>query len=135
MAELSPTPANVIPGANADYYRGIAGATLVAGTPVYLDATTNRLMGADANGSLETAEVKGIALHAASLGQPLRIQTAGDITIGATVVLATIYIVGAAGQLAPAADLASGWYCSVVGVAISATQLRLGILNSRAQKA
>ena len=135
MAEIAPTPASVLPGANADYYRGIAGGTIVAGTPVYLDATTNRLMGADANGSLETAEVKGIALHAASLGQPLRIQTAGDITIGAAVVLATIYILGASGQLAPAVDLASGWYCSVVGVAISTTVIRLGILNSRALKA
>ncbi len=135
MAEIAPTPGLVVAGANADFYRGLAGATLVAGTPVYLDATTNRLMGADANASLETADVKGIALHAASLGQPLKVQTAGDITIGTTVVLATIYILGAAGQLAPAVDLASGWYTTVIGVAISATQLRLGIFASRALKA
>lgn len=135
MAEISPVAASVVAGANADYYRGLAGATIVPGSPVYLDATTNRLMGADANASAETAQVAGIALHNASAEQPLKIQTAGDITIGATIVLSTIYILGAAGQLAPAADLASGWYCSVVGVAVSATVLRLGILNSRALKA
>lgn len=135
MAEVSITPANVLPGADADYYRGLAGATIVAGSPVYLDATTNRLMGADANASLETADVKGIALHAASAEQPLRIQTAGVITIGGTVVLSTIYILGAAGGIAPAVDLASGWYTTILGVGISATQLRLGIFPSRALKA
>jgi len=103
--------------------------------PIYKDATTNQLLNADANGSAETAEVIGIALNAASLGQPLRVQTAGVISIGGTVVLATIYILGAAGGIAPAADLASGWYTSVIGVAISATQLRLGIFPSRALKA
>ncbi len=135
MAEISPTPASVVPGANADFYRGIAGGTITAGMPVYLDATTQRLYQADANASLETAELKGIATHAASAEQPLKIQTAGDITIGAAVVLSTIYILGAAGHLAPAADLASGWYCSIAGVAVSATVIRLNIFNSRAQKA
>jgi len=135
MAEVSQTPGSVLPGADADYIRGIAGGTITAGMPIYKDATTNQLLNADANGSAETAEVIGIALNAASLGQPLRVQTAGVISIGGTVVLATIYILGAAGGIAPAADLASGWYTSVIGVAISATQLRLGIFPSRALKA
>lgn len=135
MAEISITSANVAPGADADYYRGLAGSTIVAGSPVYLDATTNRLLGADANGSVETAEVRGIALHSASAEQPLKVQTAGVITIGGTVVLATIYILGAAGGIAPAADLVSTWYSTIIGVAISATQIRLGIFCSRALKA
>lgn len=137
MAELSITAGSVIPGPDADFYRGIAGSTITAGMCCYLDEIDNKLKIADANVSLESAAVKGIALHAASPGQPLRVQTAGGITIGATVVLATIYILGAGGTggLAPAADLASGWYTSVVGVATSASVLQLGIFNSGALKA
>lgn len=135
MAEIAPVAASVVAGANADYYRGLAGATIAAGSPVYLDATTNRLLAADANASAETAAMKGIACNNASAEQPLKVQTSGDITIGATVVLSTIYILGALGQLAPAADLASGWYCSIAGVAVSATVIRLNIFNSGALKA
>ncbi len=135
MAEVSVTPGSVVPGADADFYRGVAGGTITAGMPVYLDITTNRLLQADANGSVETAEVKGIATHAASAEQPLKIQTAGSITIGGTVVLATIYILGAAGGIAPSSDAASGWYTTVLGVASSATVLRLNIFPSRALKA
>ena len=137
MAEVSITAANVVPGSDAEFYRGLAGATVTAGMAVYLDEMTNTLKLADANLSLEAAEVKGIALHAASSGQPLKIQTAGELTIGGTVVLSTIYILGAGGSggVAPAADLASGWYTSILGVASSATKLRLDIFNSRALKA
>lgn len=137
MAEVSITPASVVPGADAEFYRGLAGATITAGMAVYLDAITNKLKMADANLSIEAAEVKGIATHAASDGQPLKIQTDGEITIGGTVVLATIYILGAGGSggIAPAADLTTGWYTSVLGVASSASKLKLGIFNSQALKA
>jgi hypothetical protein len=137
VAEISLTPANVAPGADADYYRGIAGGTVTAGMAIFLDETDNRLKPADANLSLEAAEVKGLALHAASAGQPLKIQTAGELTIGGTLTLAVIYILGAGGSggMAPAADLTTGWYCSVLGVASSATTLQLAIFNSHALKA
>jgi hypothetical protein len=134
VAEVSITPASVVPGSDAEFYRGLAGATITAGMAVYLDEMTNTLKLADANLSLESADVKGIALHAASANQPLKIQTAGEITIGGTVVLATVYILGAGGSggIAPAADKASGWYTSVIGVASSASKLRINIFNSRA---
>lgn len=137
MAEVSITAANVVPGTDADFYYGTSGSTVTAGMACYLDEIDNRLKPADANGSLEAATVKGIALHAASAGQRVKIQTAGSITIGGTVVLSTIYILGAAGAggIAPAADLASGWYASIIGVATSATQIQLDIFNSGALKA
>src|SRR5215510_10527934 len=105
MAEISITPANVVAGTDADTYRGIAGTTTTAGMAVYLSDLDNRLYPGDANLSLEAATIKGIALHAASEGQPLKVQTSGEITIGATVVLSTIYILGAGGSggIAPAA--------------------------------
>src|SRR5216683_5468325 len=92
MADVSITAANVVAGDDADYFQATAGETITAGMAVYLDTTTNQLLGADCTDSMDTAEVKGIALHAASLDQPLRCQTAGTITIGGTVVLSTICI-------------------------------------------
>jgi hypothetical protein len=136
VADISIVAANVLPGTDAEVFQGLAGGTLTAGMACYLDATTNRVKAADANASLESAEVKGIALHAASAEQPIRLQTGGTLTIGATVVLATIYILsGTPGGIAPAVDLASGMYTSIVGVAISATALRITVVNARALKA
>lgn len=74
----------------------------------------------------------GIALHGASSGQPLRIQTGGTITIGATTVKGTTYIVSAtAGGIAPYSDLANGWYRTIIGVATdTAGTIKMGILVS-----
>jgi hypothetical protein len=135
VADLTITAASVVAGEDADFFQATAGETLTAGMPVYLDSTTNQLLGADCTDSMDTAEVKGIALHAASLDQPLRCQTAGEITIGATVVLSTIYILSDNGLICPAADLASGDYTTIIGVASSATKLRLNIFPSHALKA
>ena len=138
MAILSMTAAQVLSGADADYFQGIAGETVTAGQAVYLDDLTHRLLLADANGSAESANVRGIALHAASPAQPLRVQTAGTLTLGAAAapVLSTIYIAAAtAGGLAPAADLASGWYTTVVGVGGANNTLKLGLVASGSLKA
>ena len=136
MADVTITAASVVPSANAEFYQGTAGGTITAGMACYLDTSTNTLKAADANASALTPVVKGIAAHGASAGQPLRVQTAGSITIGGTVVLATVYVLSAtAGGIAPDADAASGMYCSIIGVATSATVLALSIFNSGALKA
>ena len=131
MSALSVTAAEVLPGTtNADFYTGTAGATLTAGMSVYLDSTTNTVKGADADASLAASAAIGIALHAALAGQPIRVQIAGEITIGATAAMTvgTIYVVGAAaGAIAPAADAeaASTWYVTVLGIARTAAILRM----------
>lgn len=130
MAALSVTAAEVLADFAGDIYTGIAGGTLTAGMSVYLDASTNTIKGADADASAAAAAAIGIALHAALAGQPIRVQRSGDITIGATAAMTAglIYVVGAtAGDIAPSADLtaASTWYATVLGVAISASKLRM----------
>ncbi len=137
MSEVSITPASVVPAANAEFFQGTAGGTITAGMACYLDTATNTLKAADANLSAAAATVKGIAAHGASAGQPLRVQTTGSITIGGTVVLATIYVLSptTAGSIVPDADAASGSYCSIIGVATSASVLALSIFNSGALKA
>ena len=130
MSALSITAAEVVRDSAGDIYSGIAGGTITAGQSIYLDSTTNTLKGADADASQAAAAAIGIALHAALSGQPLQVQRAGDITLGSTAAMTvgTIYVVGAtAGAIAPAADAeaASTWYVTVLGVAISASKLRM----------
>jgi len=133
MAELTISPAAVLSGADADFYQGISGDTVTAGKTMYLDALSNRLRLADANGSLDSAEVVGVALHAASPEQPLRVQTRGTLTLGiaAGVGTSTVYIVGGTpGGIAPVADKAPGWYCSLVGVGNAQAGVYLNLFPS-----
>lgn len=132
MADLTVTATSVLPGTTgADFEMGVAGATVTAGQTVYLDTSTNTYKLADANASALTAVVRGVALHGASSGQPLRIQRAGVYTAGATVVVGTVYVQSAtAGGIAPAADLTTGYYTSVLGVGVTASTLGLSIYNS-----
>jgi hypothetical protein len=138
MAVLSVTASQVIAGTDADFYQGIAGVAVTAGQAVYFDEMTNTLKLADANAAQDTAEVKGVSLHLASIGQPLRVITKGTLTIGAGAapVLSTIYIASAtAGGIEPAADLASADYTSIIGVGGATNTLKINIFNSHSLKA
>ncbi len=136
MADLTITAANVAPGTNASIDRSyLAGATITAGQTVYLDTTTTTWKLADANLSQAAAVLGGVALHGASSGQPLAVQTRGQITIGATVAVGTIYQLSAtAGGIAPSADAVSGWYTSTLGVAITTGIIDINIQVSNVAK-
>ncbi len=110
---------------------GVAGATITAGQPVYIDTTdSNKMKPCDVDASVLAATVAGIALHAATNGQPLSYITSGDITIGATVAVGVHYVASdPAGGIMPIADLDSGDYVSRLGYGISTTQIRLDIKN------
>ena len=137
MADLTITAANVAPDAGYTFRDVIAGATITAGQPVYLDATdSNKAKLADNDASASTAYAIGVALHAALNTQPLRVITGGTYTHGGSSTTALIYVVSAtAGGIAPAADLASGKYTTVLGVAISATKIKLNIFPSNVAQA
>jgi hypothetical protein len=132
MADLTITAANVAKGANAVIFNGTADASVTAGQTCYVDLTdASKLKLADNNASAATAVVKGIALHSTLANQPLALQTAGDITIGAMVAVGTIYCQSAnAGAICPSGDLATGNYVSPLGIGVSSTVIRLAINNS-----
>lgn len=133
MAAITITAANVVPsGTSYGTETGTAGATITAGQALYKDTgDSNKLKLADANSSSLTATVAGIALHAASSGQPITYQNSGSITIGGTVVAGTIYVAGAtAGEINPSSDLTTGWRTSIIGVATSASVIAIKIHNS-----
>lgn len=127
MADLTITAANVVAGTNSTRDHGTSGETIAAGKAVFLDATTNKWMLSDNNGT-GTRTVNGIALNGASLNQPLAIHKSGDITIGATITAGTAYYLsGTAGGICPVADLASGMDPILIGIAKSASVLAVDI--------
>ena len=83
MPDLTITAANVVPGADAVRESGTAGEAITAGRLVCFDPTTLTYRLADSNGVAALRVPNGIALNTASTGQPLGVQTAGDITLGA----------------------------------------------------
>ena len=127
MADLTITAANVVKGTNARVEHGVAGATITAGQQVYYDTATGKYGLADTNSS--TAAVRsprGTALHASLDGQPLAIQRSGEITIGASLTAGVAYYLsGTPGGIAPVADLTTGDYPTLIGIAKSATVLDL----------
>lgn len=129
MADLSITAANVLPGSDAVTEAGTAGETITAGQAVYRDATTRKYMKADANSLTAAArQARGIALNGASNGQPLTILKSGDITIGATVTAGTdYYLSDTPGGICPRADIGSGEYVCLIGIAKSATVVGVAI--------
>ena len=131
MTDLTITAASVIPGGDAVIVNGRAGATVTAGQVVYKEAATGKFKQTDTNSG--TAEVKvayGIALNGASDGQPLAVQTSGQITLGSVLTAGTAYYASeTAGGIQPAADVATEDVC-FLGIALSASVLKLSIINS-----
>ena len=129
MADLTITAANVVAGSGAKITHGTAGASVTAGQPVYLDSATSTYKLADCDSA--TAAVRspdGVALHASSSGQPLAIAESGPVTIGATLTAGVAYYLSAtAGGICPVADLTTGDYPVILGIATSTTVLNLKI--------
>lgn len=128
MADLSITAANCVPVAPYTIKYGIAGATIAAGKPIYLDSATNTWKLADSNGaSDEIRKATALALTGSSAGQPIAYMTEGDVTLGATMTAGIVYYLSdTAGGICPVADVGSGEYVCTVGVATSTTVMRLG---------
>lgn len=127
MADLIVTPASVVQ-TDGQTQEGIAGATILAGQTVYLaTATTPALWQlADSDGTALTAGAKGVALHNASLNQPLKVQVGGRINPGATVVVGEIYVLSdTPGGIKPAADLDPGDWVTFLGIGTAVAELTL----------
>lgn len=129
MADLTITAANVLALAGSAVSRGVAGATVTAGQAVYLDTADGKWKLADNNSATVAARTPGgIALNGAANGQPLSVLTSGPITIGAAVTAGVAYYLSdTPGGICPVADLGSGEFPTVIGIATSATVLNVKI--------
>lgn len=132
MADLSITAANVVSGEGANIEHGKAGETVTAGKTVYQDAATKRWLLADSNSATAAARApKGITLNGASLGQPLAVHKSGPLTIGATLTPGVAYYQSdTAGGICPVADVGTGEYSTIIGIATSASVLDVAIQSS-----
>lgn len=127
MADLTITAASVLAGAGARVRHLVAGATITAGQVVYVGAGDVALL-ADNNSATAAARVPaGIALNGGATGQPVAVAVVeSDVTIGATMTAGVAYYLSdTPGGICPVADVGSGEYPAVVGMAISTTVLRL----------
>lgn len=129
MADITQTAASVVKAAPATLNQQyVAGETIAAGMPVYKNASDGKLYKAKCAGTLAEATVFGVALNSVSANQPITVQVAGQITIGATVAVGTVYVSSSTyGGIAPVADLTTGNYLSVIGFASTAGILVLDL--------
>jgi hypothetical protein len=129
--DVSVTAAEVLKTSTTVIIQGTLGATVTAGQTLYLDTTTSKYKAADANGASPLYTVAGIALNGGGDGQPVSIAVSGDIDPGFTVTVGTIYVLSeTAGGIAPAADLTTGWRTVIIGIGTTASNLKIGIINS-----
>ena len=140
MADLSITAANVVQSTGARVNNQyVAGETVTAGQVVYLKASDSRWWKAQCDGTAAESGYgvsRGIAMHAASAGQPLAVQESGAITIGATVTVGLEYYLSAtAGGICPIADLTTGNYLTIIGYATSASVVTLMMTATGVAKA
>jgi hypothetical protein len=136
MADISVTASAVKPTSSATVIaRGTAGGTITAGQALYLDSADNKLKTAISTTQAQANAVVGIALHGASVDQPIAYATTGDVTFNAVLTAGTVYVLGgASGGISPSADLDSNnnRYGVVLGISTSTTVLRMGVIISGA---
>lgn len=141
MANLTVTASQVLPGPGATFADDLlAGEAITAGQLVYRDNSTVPATWklADNNLSAAASNLGGVALNGAALGQPVKVQNGGDLTIGAGAAPAVgiVYCLSAtAGAIAPDADLATGNVVSILGVGKATGVIKLLITNSLVTKA
>jgi len=129
MADVTVTAASVAASNNSSTKTatGTAGVTITAGQALYKDSTaSNKLKLADASADASAACV-GISLNGGALDQPITYVTYDEaFNPGGTIVAGKVYCVSAtAGAIAPVADILSTEFVTVLGVAESASALRL----------
>ena len=133
MADLTQTAANVKSSTGATINEQYdLGETVVAGNLLYLDSSTSTLKLID-NGAASTDEIYGVALSGGASGQPCAVQTGGLINLGATLAIGKPYFASAtAGKIMPVDDATSAGtvFSSFLGIATTASILKMGILNS-----
>jgi hypothetical protein len=111
------------------YISGTSAQAFTAGQTLYQSSTTGLWAPAQSNSVQQNSGTTGACVALSSCpggGQPFQGWKSGTIFTGNTaMVVGQTYVISAnAGNIAPVSDLATGLYVTVLGVAISATQLQ-----------
>ena len=136
MADLAIVEASIAAAADATIIQGTSGATVLQGQPVYLNSS-NQYVLADTDLSAAAAVVAGISLNSTTSGQPIDLIAAGTLTVGGSgVAVGTVYVLsGTAGKFADVADLANGDFTTVLGIGLTSSTVKIGIIVGGVAKA
>jgi hypothetical protein len=134
MADLTITPANVGLAETGVYVQVVqVGEGVTQGQTGYKNNEDKYLL-ADADDTESTAAAKCIFLTAASTDGYAVAAFSGPVDVGATLTVGEQYYVSdTAGGIKPAADLATGDYVTLLGIAIATDTLQLDISASGVQ--
>lgn len=130
MADLVITTANVkIVNSNTRVVTVLAGEAIAIGQAVYLDTVDSDYLLADGTTATK-ALVAGIALTSCANAGYFLMLTANTYVVGATVVAGTPYYLSdtaGAGAICAHADLLTGDFVTLIGHAISTTEIELDL--------
>lgn len=119
-------PSSIKPSSDTILTRVQWGDTVILGQPVYLDSNTKYKVGAAS--SIITANVSAIAFSAGVDTDYGYILSGSTIMtfVGTTFIIGDPYFLSAtAGNIVPLADVLTGHYVTLLGIALSATTIRL----------
>jgi hypothetical protein len=129
MADISVVEASVQHVTGAKFLEGVFGETTTSGQTAYLHSTTATSPPTyglcDTNGTDELALLAGVFMNGGAAGQPCFVLAGGDFNPGVAITRGQIYVATATpGGIALAADLASGWKTSIVGIATTTSNIK-----------
>ena len=129
MADITITAASVLAGDSTTRRQALAGEAITAGQAIYLASGTKKWMLADSDSATaEARRATAIALNGAALNQPVVGVERGDVTLGAVLTAGATYFLGSApGGICPDADVGTGEYVCMLGIAKSTSVLALAI--------
>lgn len=132
MADLSITTTAVLAGSDAVTEVGTLGATVTSGQALYKDTADGLWKLADSNGASALIRTPtGIALNGGASGQPVKVLKSGSLTLNSVLTAGVAYYLSdTPGGICPVADLASGEYPTVIGIATSTTVLKVSFNSS-----
>lgn len=141
MADISQTAANVAIGASTTPTKRVQfGEAVTQGMPVYL-STDAKWYKTDANDTAAKAVAGGIVLTPAStngyglIATPSETPGTSLVNLGATLTAGAIYCVSAnLGGIAPEADIGSGHYLTILGVAATTSLLDFRCVVTNTQR-
>ena len=139
MANLSQTAANVALGSQSTRTRIVqAGEAVTQGMPVYISTADGKAYQSDANASAIAAACDGIAVTPAATDGYFVMALPGSgskLNVGATLTVGQTYTVSATkGAICPIADLTTGDFPTILGIASTTALLNFEVQSGGVAK-
>lgn len=132
MADLSITAANVsLTNGVSSVEQVTYGDTITQGLVLYEDTSDSNKYKKSVNNTATLAAAKAIALTPGASGEKGYVVKSGEIDMGATLAVGMRYFVSnTAGAIAPSADIGTGEYVTLIGIATAAGVLKVNFVAS-----